>query len=84
MSTPDLSNYSAAAQTEFEIRIGSDGIARINIDGECRLRIRLGPDCAFNVFDERNAKPVGTWPRPVTPTVSESDVETGEQQRASQ
>jgi hypothetical protein len=65
MSTHDLSNRSVVAQTEFEIRIGSDGIARINIDGECCLRVRLGLDCVFSVFDERKAKPVGAWPRPV-------------------
>jgi hypothetical protein len=65
MSVRDLSNRSVAAQTEFEIRIGSDGIARINIDGECRFRLRLGPDCVVNMLDERKAKPVGAWPRPV-------------------
>jgi hypothetical protein len=48
-----------AAETEVEVFIGSDRIIRVNIDSECRLRVRLGPDAEFLVRDERK-KP---WPR---------------------
>jgi hypothetical protein len=51
------SGFTADADTELEILIGRDGIARINIDGECCLRVRLGPGCVFRVDDDREAKP---------------------------
>jgi hypothetical protein len=38
----------AAAEHEFEVMLGADRIARVNIDGRCAMRVQLRDDCIFS------------------------------------
>jgi hypothetical protein len=49
----DILSEQGDAEIEVEVVVGSDGIIRINVDDECRLRVRLGPKAEFRVRDER-------------------------------
>jgi len=47
------------AEIEVEVILGSDGVIRINVDGECTYRVRLGPGAKLVVVrDDRPPPPL--------------------------
>lgn len=48
------------ATRRLEIMVGADRIVRINVDGQCALRVWMTEDCQFNMRNDfaRPAMPV--------------------------
>jgi hypothetical protein len=53
----DLIGPTRKAEIEVEVIRGSDGVIRINVDGDAMYRVRLGPYAKFVIRDDTKPLP---------------------------
>lgn len=50
------------ARHEIEIFVGADRVVRINVDGQCAMRAKLGPEAQFVIRGQVRYRADSPWP----------------------